>query len=126
MLRRNNCSPRSSSRGPNSQLMFRAATTARWWSSVEVDSIPMRKPLAAFGLVLSMAGFIIFIALGIGAWFAKREADKQLASAVEKAHRAGDVASQVIQLVREVIARAKSSLNSARAETRPSGEPEDP
>lgn len=86
----------------------------------------MRKPLAVAGLVLSVAGFITFISLGIGAWIAKREADRQLHAAVEQAHRAGAVAERVIVLIREVIARARTSLTAARAETQPKGEFADP
>jgi len=86
----------------------------------------MRKPLAAAGLVLSAAGFVIFIALGVGAWIAKREADVQLNSAAAKAHQAGAVAERVIVLVREVIARAKASLSVARAATLPAGDVKDP
>jgi hypothetical protein len=86
----------------------------------------MRKPLAASGLVLSVAGFITFIALGIGAWIAKREADQQLNAAVAKAHQAGDVAERVIVLIREVLSRAKASLTAARAETLPKADVSDP
>jgi len=86
----------------------------------------IRKLLAGAGLVLGAAGFVTFIALGIGAWFAKREADKQLNAAVAKAHQAGDVATRVVALVREVLARAKTSLAAARTETQPPGEVTDP
>ena len=87
----------------------------------------MRQSFAFAGLVLSSAGVVVFLALGIGAWVAKREADRQLESAAVKAHQAGDVAERVIALVREVIARARQSLSLARADTQPTpGPPKDP
>ena len=76
-----------------------------------------RKVLSGIGFVLGIAGFLAFIAIGVGTWIAKREADRQLTAAVEKAHHAGNVASNVISLVREIIARAKASLVAARVES---------
>ena len=49
-----------------------------------------RKLLAGIGLLLGVAGFVLFVALGVGAWYARREADREIASAVEKAHQAGE------------------------------------
>lgn len=76
-----------------------------------------RKLLAATGLLLGIAGFIIFLALAVGTWVVRRDADREVAAAAEKAHQAGDVAARVIVLIREVIARANASLNAARSET---------
>ena len=75
------------------------------------------KLLCAVGLVLGVAGFLAFIGIGIGTWIGKRETDRQLAATVEKAHRAGDIASNVISLVRQIIARAKESLAIARTQS---------
>lgn len=76
----------------------------------------LRSILSTLGLVLAAAGFVAFVALGVGAWVAKREADRQVAAMSEKAHRAGDVAERVIALVREIIARARGGLSVARAD----------
>src|SRR5258708_891305 len=88
----------------------------------------LRKLLAAIGLLLGIAGFVIFIALAVGIWTAKRAADRELTAAVEKAHQAGDVAARVIALIREVIARASASLAMARSESElvPPGTDPDP
>jgi hypothetical protein len=87
----------------------------------------MRKLISALGLLLSAAGFVVFLALAVGVWYAKREADKQMNTAVARAHQAGDVACQVIKLVREVVARAKASLSTARTESQPAAsQPVDP
>lgn len=85
-----------------------------------------RKLLAAGGVVLAAAGFVTFIALAIGAWVARTEADQQLEVAAGKAHQAGEVAARVIELVREVIARARTSLSTARADSQPPGPVTDP
>jgi hypothetical protein len=77
----------------------------------------VRKVIVRAGLVLGAAGFILFLVLGIGAWFARREADRELEVAVEKAHQGAEVAARVIALVREIIARANLSLAMARAES---------
>lgn len=86
-----------------------------------------RKLTFALGLILGLAGFVAFIGIGVGVWIGKREADRQLASNVEKAHRAGDIASNVVTLVRQIISRAKESLAAARAESLlPPGDEQDP
>ena len=76
-----------------------------------------RKLTFAIGLSLGIAGFVAFVGIGVGVWIAKREADRQLASNVEKAHRAGDIASNVIALVRQIISRAKESLAATHAKS---------
>jgi hypothetical protein len=86
----------------------------------------MRKSISIAGLVLSVAGFVIFIALGVSAWFAKREADRRVNAAAVQAQQAGEVASHVVRLVREVIARAQVSLTTSRAGFEPAGDINDP
>jgi hypothetical protein len=76
-----------------------------------------RKLLAAFGLVLGVAGFLGFTGIAVGTWYAKREADRELRNAMEKAHQAADVAARFIGLIREMIARANASLATARADS---------
>lgn len=85
-----------------------------------------RNLLAGGGVLLAAAGFATFITIGVGAWVAKREAGKQLDIAAGKAHQAADVAARVVELVREVIARARLSLSTARADAQPPGEITDP
>src|SRR5213594_1283045 len=72
----------------------------------------MLRLVSALGLFLAVA---LFVALAIGTWSIKREADQQVAAATDKAYQAGDVAAKVIALIREVIARARASLAAARA-----------
>jgi|GEM_PF-3646264 len=86
----------------------------------------MRRAMAAIGLILSVVGFAIFVAIAVGVWSAKREADRQMVDAVAKAHRASEIADRVIVLVREAIARAQASLTAARSDVRPPGEVQDP
>lgn len=87
----------------------------------------LRTVLSATGLVLAVGGFVLFVALGVGAWVAKREADRQVAAAAATAHQAEDVAARVIALVREIIARAQAGLAAARAEPmEPAGAKQDP
>ncbi|HJZ59539.1 MAG TPA: hypothetical protein VKE74_31635 [Gemmataceae bacterium] len=74
----------------------------------------MRSVLSFVGLFVSVIGFVAFIGLIVGAWWAKREADRQVADAVSKAEAAADLAGRAIGLVKEVIARADSDLVAAR------------
>jgi hypothetical protein len=76
----------------------------------------VRTTLCLVGLVFAVGGGLLFVALGVGAWAAKREADRQVTAAVEKAQAAADVAARVIALVRDVIARAQAELAAARAD----------
>jgi hypothetical protein len=77
----------------------------------------LRFVLSAAGLVLAVAGFVVFVALAGGVWAVKREADQQVVAAAAKAHSAADVAARVIALIREVIARARLGLTAARTES---------
>jgi hypothetical protein len=89
----------------------------------------LRRALSVAGLLLAVAGFVTFVGLGVGAWVAKREADRQAAAVSEKAHQAGDIAERVIALVREIIARARGGLAVARsgpADAAGAGAPLDP
>lgn len=87
----------------------------------------LRTVLSATGLVLAVGGFVVFAALGVGAWAAKREADRQVAAAAATAHQAEDVAARVIALVREIIARAQAGLAAARTQpVEPAGVKQDP
>src|SRR5947208_3432032 len=85
------------------------------------------KRVASFaGLVLSVVGFVAFIALICGAWWAKREADRQVTDAVGKANAAIDVAGKAIALVKDVIARAAIDLEAARVTAEAPAPPTDP
>ncbi|MDB5313538.1 MAG: hypothetical protein JWO38_7740 [Gemmataceae bacterium] len=88
----------------------------------------VRSALCAAGLFLGSAGFALFVSLGVGVWATKREADRQVAAAAEKAQTAADLAARVIALIRDVIARAQAGLAAARADpdTAPPGATPDP
>src|SRR5437660_227716 len=86
----------------------------------------MLRLLSTVGLVFALAGVALFVALAIGTWSIKREADQQVAAATDKAYQAGDVAAKVIALIREVIARARASLAAARAASTTPEAVEDP
>jgi hypothetical protein len=72
--------------------------------------------VSAVGLVVAAVGFAAFVALGVGAWYARREADRAAADAAAKAEVAGDFAARVIGLVREAATAAEADLAAARAE----------
>ena len=85
------------------------------------------KRIASFlGLMVAVVGFVAFIALIYGAWWAKREANKQVNDAVGKANSAIDVAGKAIGLVKDVIARAETDLEAARVTAAAPAPPEDP
>src|SRR4051812_20967240 len=75
-----------------------------------------RSVLAAAGLLLAVAGFVAFAAIGYGVWVARQEADRQLADAHAKAELAADTAGRTLGLVREVIDRAGRDLAAARTD----------
>lgn len=76
----------------------------------------MARVFAGAGLVVAVAGFGAFVALGVAAWATKREVDAQVASLTEKAAAATDVVGRGLLLAREVIDRAERGLEQARAE----------
>jgi predicted membrane-bound mannosyltransferase len=84
--------------------------------------------LSALGLVLALAGIGIFVGVGVYSWTLRAEVDRQTGAMVERAHAAGDVAANIIALIREVIARAEAGLAAARAEavSQPPTKTEDP
>jgi hydrogenase maturation protease len=76
----------------------------------------IRSVLSAVGLVVALAGFGVFAAVGYVAWQVKREADRQLADAIARADAAANAAERVLGLVRHVVDRAEQDLARARAE----------
>lgn len=75
----------------------------------------MRSVLSVVGLVVSVAGFVTFIGLIFGAWWARQEADREVDTAADRAMAAAEVADRAIRLVDDVIDRAEQDLAEARA-----------
>ncbi len=78
------------------------------------------------GLGVSVLGFAAFLALIYGAWWAKREADRQVDDAATKANAAIGVAGKAIALVRDVISKAEIDLEAARITAVSPKPPSDP
>jgi hypothetical protein len=76
----------------------------------------MRSVLSLAGLLLALAGFGVFVAVGYMAWEVKREANRQMDEAAAKADAAAEAAVRVLGLVREVVDRSQADLAQARAE----------
>jgi hypothetical protein len=83
----------------------------------------MLRSLAVLGLAVAVVGFVLFAALGVGAWVAKREADRRVAEIATRANAAVDAAGQGVGLLREVIARSEADLHLARATHPATGTP---
>jgi hypothetical protein len=75
----------------------------------------MKRVASFVGVVVAVAGFVAFVGLIYGAWWAKREADRQVTDAVGKANSAIDVAGKAVNLVKDVLSRAEADVENARA-----------
>ena len=70
--------------------------------------------LTGAGLVVSVSGFVGFIALAIGAWPARTEANRRTDDLARRAHAAVNPADRAIAFVRQVITVADADLADAR------------
>jgi hypothetical protein len=82
-----------------------------------IEGLLMRFALSAAGLLLAVAGFVTFVVIGAGVWAAKKDADRQVECLAAKAQSAGGLAAHAIDLIREIIARARERLAAARAQS---------
>jgi hypothetical protein len=86
----------------------------------------VRSSLAALGLTVSVVGFVLFVALGAGAWAARREADRRVEAMAARADTAVDAAARGVGLLKQVIARSEADLTLARSANPHAGRPADP
>ncbi|HUR54219.1 MAG TPA: hypothetical protein VMZ71_08815 [Gemmataceae bacterium] len=76
----------------------------------------MRRVVSGVGLVVAVAGYAAFTAVGVAAWVVRQEVDRQVVVLSGKASLAADVVGRAISLVRQVIGRAEVGLAEARRE----------
>ncbi|QJW97595.1 hypothetical protein [Frigoriglobus tundricola] len=72
------------------------------------------RSLAGTGLVASVAGFVGFAALAVGAWSARAEATRRTDDLARRAHAALNPADRAVAFVRQVITVADADLEEAR------------
>ena len=77
----------------------------------------VRSFLSALGLLAALAGIGLFVGVGVYVWNLRAETLQQTRMLADRAHAAGEVAEQVITMIREVIARAQAGLVAARTDT---------
>jgi hypothetical protein len=75
----------------------------------------IRSALSVVGLLASVVGFVAFVGLVVGAWWAKQQAEQKVDVLATKAEAAAAVAERAIGLVDEVLDRAELDLAQARA-----------
>jgi hypothetical protein len=78
------------------------------------EATMVRSYFCVLGLLVAIAGTGFFAGVGIYVWKLRADTLKQTEVLVERAHAAGNVAEQVITLIREVIARAEAGLEASR------------
>lgn len=70
---------------------------------------------AVSGLLVSVAGFVVFAAIGGGVWWVRAEAGRRADALAARADTAIAAADHAVGFVREVIAQAQEDLTRARA-----------
>ena len=86
----------------------------------------VRAVVAAVGFVGSVAGFLLFVALAVGVWWAKAEANRRADALAARAHAAADTADHAVGFVRGVVTQAEADLARAREATPEPAEPVHP
>lgn len=84
-----------------------------------------RRLFSLAGLLLALAGAGVFIAIAIQIWSIKAEVNRQTTDLAAKANAAADAADHAVDLVGEVITKARADLTTAR-ETRAAATGETP
>ena len=74
----------------------------------------VRRVFAVVGLLVSVAGFVGFVAAIGGAWWAKAETNRRTDALATKAHNAVDAADRAVVFVHKVIDQATGDLDEAR------------
>lgn len=84
--------------------------------AARLETTMIRSVLSALGLIVALAGMGLFAGAGAYVWTLRAETLQQTEMLAERAHAAGDVAEEVIRLIREIIARAQAGLAAARTD----------
>ncbi|MCI0703260.1 MAG: hypothetical protein L0241_19455 [Planctomycetia bacterium] len=74
----------------------------------------VRYVLSFLGLIIAIAGFVVFTTAAIGVWSVKARVDDETAKLATRAHEATNTADRTVDLVREVISKAEGDLAEAR------------
>lgn len=74
----------------------------------------LRSIVAFIGVLLAAAGFLVFLAVGIGVWRAKADVDRQADALSARANETLNSAGKAVGYVRDIILKAKTDLETTR------------
>jgi len=84
----------------------------------------IRRLLAGVGLVVSVAGFLLFATAAVGVWKLKAETNRRTDALAERAHTAVNAADHAVDFVSKVIDQGDEDLKRARQQSPRANEPQ--
>jgi hydrogenase maturation protease len=82
-----------------------------------------RRLLAGVGLLVAVAGFLLFATAVVGVWKLKAETNRRTDELAERAHSAISAADHAVTFVSNVITQANDDLKTAREQSPPAVDP---
>src|SRR5690242_13010477 len=81
---------------------------------------------AGVGLVISVAGFLLFVAAAVGVWKLKAETNRRTDALAGRAHAAVSAADRAVSFVSRVIDQGEKDLKDTRDKSPPADAPKAP